>query len=378
MISFNFVEDYLEVIAGKKPLHGATSAPGHFWLGPAFAPIINLARYDNNFLDSVTDATLAGSALTDRQSELAIKLINKYTRQLGGHGISVYDMSNPRYRKPLRIIDRTQVLEFDGDTLIFKFPYNNTLIEQIRDMVKESHGRIQFDRDARVWKVAPTEYNVNWAYSFAKANNFQIAPEVQEFMDAILACESVPHVICLRPDMQIENASQSLVDYINQNLGGFDDSNLIRLIDNAPILGYTVDEQILDAVKQITSGSNVLLLSNREYNFNNAQDAIERIIDYATVADRWPVFVFNPTPESTEAEWAKLVGEENMLVVGNKKWNSDSVEPHHRVVYSHKPIKHFNRIPILVSHAGMMIGFEKQAMTLAAEKIFFTGVKLKT
>jgi hypothetical protein len=247
MISFNYVEDYLEVIAGKKSLPGAgQQAPGHFWLGPVFAPIINLARYDNSFLDSVTNATLAGSALTDKQSELAIKLINKYTRQLSGHGITVYDLSSPRYRKPLRIIDRSQNVEFDGTSLLLKFPYNTALIEQIRDMGKESQGRVRFDRDARVWKVAPTEYNINWVYSFAKANNFQIAPEVQEFMDAILACESVPHVICLRPNMQIENASKSLVNYINQELGGFNDSNLMRLIDNAPILGYTIDEQILE------------------------------------------------------------------------------------------------------------------------------------
>ena len=71
------------------------------------------------------------------------------------------------------------------------------------------------------------------------------------------------------------------------------------------------------------------------------------------------------------------MGKDNVLSIANTKWEPGLIQEHHRVIYSHKPIKYFDRIPLLVTHAGMMIGYEKQAMYLAAEKIFFTGVKLK-
>ena len=214
MISFPYIEDYLEVIAGKKGLPGQVVLTAS-WMGLPFAPIINLARYDNGFLDSVTDATTSGKALTDRQAELAIKLVNKYARQLSKHNIQV-DISEPRYRHPLRIIDRTRSLEFDGKNITFKFPFDNHLIDQIRTLSKESHGRVRFDKDARVWRIAPTEYNINWAYTFAKTNNFNLAAEVEEVMNQIVAVEATSYAICLRPNMQIENASQSLVNYVNE------------------------------------------------------------------------------------------------------------------------------------------------------------------
>ena len=68
MKTFPTVEDYLEVLAGKRDLvTGTMKLSG--WMGYEFKPIVSLARYDVNFLNSVTDHTLGGNALTDKQAE---------------------------------------------------------------------------------------------------------------------------------------------------------------------------------------------------------------------------------------------------------------------------------------------------------------------
>jgi len=64
MKTFSTVEDYLEVLAGKRELDGSVLSSNMLFMNwHDFKPIISLARYDVNFLDSVTDTTLAGNPL---------------------------------------------------------------------------------------------------------------------------------------------------------------------------------------------------------------------------------------------------------------------------------------------------------------------------
>ena len=188
MKTFSSVEDYLEVLAGKRDLvTGAPRPP--VWLGYEFKPIVNLARYDVNFLDSVTDATLSGTALTDRQAELGIKMVQKYTRQLNAKGVSTDPLLSPVYRKPVRLIDRSRKLWIENDQLMLKFPYDTRMINELKDLLKDKQGPAGFDRDAKLWKISATEYNTNFVYYWGKSNQFEIDGAVDTLMQEILAVE---------------------------------------------------------------------------------------------------------------------------------------------------------------------------------------------
>ena len=383
MISYDYVEDYLEVIAGKRDIatKTITGFAGSLFASFSFAPIINLARYDNNFLDNVTDTTLAGGALTDRQADLGVKLINKYQRQLTVKGISIDSIGVPKYRKPLRIISRARTAEVVDGMIHLIFPYDAPMIEQVRNISKTSQGSIKFDRDARLWRIGLTEYNINWVCEFGKALNFVMSDELQGYMQDIVLCEQQGYALQLSivdNQLVIENASQSMIDYVNNHLGGFDLDNLETLVDHAPVLGYEIDSTVTQALEQEYGGDVYLLMSNKEYDLNHAPDAVSRIVRYAELTNRWPIVAFNPTPEDTLVEWSKYFTPDQILVLGNQKEKHLEVLPSHKLIYTHRAIKSLSQIPILVSHAGMMVGTDKQIMLTRAEKIFYAGMKLKS
>ena len=377
MKTYDYVEDYLEVIAGKVDANLKSTA-SYGWL-ISFHPIINLARYDTNFLDNVTDATINGSALTDRQAELAVKLISKYQRQLAAHQINIGDMTAPRYRKPLRIIDRNKAASVQDGNIVLKFPYNADFIELVRAMGKASQGKVRFDRETKVWKLALTEYNVNWAYEFARTHEFEIDDQLTDFMKYIMEVEKTEYSICLHQqdtEYVITNSSASLREYIQENLNGFGLDNRTQLVDFSSVLGYQVDDDILQAAEQDLGASSFLLATHRDYDFNSSSDCVSRIAKYAQTVNRFPIVVFNPTPDDSLGEWKQHFADEEILVVGNKK--DVTVEPHHKVIYSVRPIDNMDKIPLLVTHVGMMIGANKQLMLGRAEKIFYTALKLKS
>ena len=375
MKTFEHVEDYLEVIAGKRQPTGGLLSISLF---SSFAPLVNLARYDVNFLDNVTDQTRLGNALTDRQAELSIKLIQKYKRQLLTHGIDIEAINPPRYRKALRILDRAKRVELVDGSIRMRFPYETKMIETIRDESKESHGRIHFDRDAKTWKVALTEYNLNWACEFARLHGFEIDEALQKYMADIVACEESGFKIELVQTYNgfgISNASNSLIEYINAH-GGFGLDNTVFLADMSPVLGYTLSSEVEALFAEIFTASDTLLLQNRSYDFNTARDTVERIARYAQLTNRYPIVSYNPTPDASLAEWQKYFAPEEILVVKNQKHSDVQALPQHKLIYSSQIIRSLDHIPLLVSQIGMIVGSSKQTMVTSAEKIFYTQMKL--
>ena len=81
MLTYPYVEDYLEYLAGYEVGMTALIMPN--------MTKISLARYDIQIVNSMANSTMFGTALTDRQAELAVKLILKYRRQFAKLGIDV-------------------------------------------------------------------------------------------------------------------------------------------------------------------------------------------------------------------------------------------------------------------------------------------------
>jgi hypothetical protein len=375
MKTYTHIEDYLEVLSGKRNIDGSQTSTYLFMT--SFSPIVNLARYDVGFLDNVTDTTMQGSALTDRQAELATKLILKYRRQLQAKGIDVEPVSVPRYRKPLRNIDRSKEAWLDDETIRLKFPYNTSLIESIREIGKASQGRIRFNKEQKNWCLALTEFNVNWAIAFAKSHEFTIDPQLENLMQAIIECESRGYAIQLihaKDGYAIQNATDSLNEYIEQH-GGFGKDNLPWLADSAPVLGYTISDAVMLEVEEQFGASTTLLMRSKDYEFGDSA-VPERVIQYAQVTNRWPIVVFNPSPQDTFNEWAEHFSDDQVQVIKSPKHEAQ-ITKDTKLVYTNRALyKHLEHLPLLVSHVGMLIGSDKQAMLNITDKIFYAGLKL--
>lgn len=371
MKKFSTVEDYLEVIAGRRDIETGVLKPAS-WMGVEFKPIVSLARYDVSFLDNVTTSTLSGNALTDKQAELSVKIVTKYRKQLNSMGVEVFEEGFAQYRKPIRLIDRTKSISIENEKIVLRFPYETRVIELIRAHTKNSQGKVIFNKSVKAWEAALTEYNLSWIVAFGESNNFDISDRVKELMALILECEQNPWSMELAEVdgvLTITNAPDSMLEWIATNLGSRDDLR-VCLADYASVLGYDISPRLVREIEQKVGSSVSPLVFNRthEIRTDSKDESIQRVLAYAELTNRWPVVVFDPTGDFTA--YRTLFDPEQVIDLLNKR-TEPTVGPQHRVILTNRAIKNMNTIPLLISHIGMIAGQDKKIMTDAAEKTVY-------
>jgi hypothetical protein len=378
MKKFSYVEDYLEVINGDRdPNTGKI-----YGLFDSTAPIVSLARYDVQVLASMSTATQSGRSLTDRQAELAVKIILKYRKQLEKLDIDVAPIETPQYRLGIRTIDRRRLLYIDNDRIVVKFPYETKLIDDLRDLAKLSQGTWAFDSDNRAWRLAITETNVVAAHGFAENHQFEIADEFKSYLKAITDCEQIPYEIKLvvtGTGLTIENAPNSLIDAIH-NYCGFDSSNQDLLVDNSAIYGYTVDNEIVEQIASTYSPRICNLMTAQESKFKPDSDhtVYEDVVRYAEITGRYPIYVYEP--DMSDRLFKNFVGQyfhhDDIYQTRHLIPNKESTV-HKKVIYFNKYTASWDQpVPLLISGQGMMHGGEKSLLLQRAEKVIYFATEV--
>jgi hypothetical protein len=377
MKRFPSVEDYIEVMNGdRNPETGKI-----YDLFSSTPPIVSLARYDVQILGSMSSTTQSGRALTDRQAELAVKLVLKYRRQLEKLDIDVAPIESPTFRLGIRQIDRRRLLYIDGNTVVLKFPYDTTLINDLRDLSKISQGRWKFDSTNRSWALAITETNVVAANGFAQNHQFEIAPEFARYIQAIDTCEQQPYEIKLveqNGSLTITNAANTLLEAIH-NWCGFDRSNLDLLVDAAPVFGYTVDELLsLDiAVKYGSRVANLMTTQETKFAPTSDETVFQDLIRYADIANRYPIYVYEP--DMTDRLYKNFVAKffEEKYIFRTQNLKKSNTAANAKVIYFNKYTAAWNQpIRLLVSGQGMMHGGDKTILLQNAEKVVYFATEV--
>jgi hypothetical protein len=368
MLQYPFVEDYLEYLGGYEV--GLTAL-----ITPHSVNRISLARYDIAIVNSMASTTVFGTALTDKQAELAVKLVLKYRRQFAKMGIDVSPAETPVFRLAPRKMDRTKAVWLDGDHIVVKFPYDNDLIKELQQFREVSQGRAWYDRDKKLWNLAITEYNVNWIIPWANGYGFDIDHQVQELFAQILECELQPFEIKLvqdKKDYKITNASTSLVEYIELR-GGFGRDNLVKLIDLAGLCGYDIDDAIKNYCIEHYPTALVAIGSKHTIHLPPSPAHLNMIFDYAEITDRYPICIYNPT--LFEIDLSRFEEEEIVRFDRNGKTKTSDYDPYRvKVVYAGKiPTTWDFPVPLMVTTFEMMFGGRKMDWTRRAEKIIYYG-----
>lgn len=370
MLIFQHVEDYLEYLAGYEV--GINSI-----FMPQQVGRISLARYDVQIVNSMSSHTLMGGALTDRQAELVLKLITKYRRQFAKLGIEILIDQTPKFRLPIRKIDRMKLVWLDGEKIGVRFPYDGVLIKEIQTYRDKSQGTVHYDRDSKIWHLGMTEQNLNWAVAWGEVMGFEIANEIRDLFMLIIKCEQTPYAIKLIREgnvYTITNAAPSLIEYIETNCGGFDLDNTTRLIDLSGSLGYEIDDSILaDAAAPLR-----YISTRHSVHLQPSDDNLDMIYDYAEITDRYPICIYNPT--LIDLDLSRFHEEEIVRFDRNGKTKTSDYDPYGvKVVYAQKiPATWDFPVPLMVSTFEMMYGGKKMDWTQCAEKIiYYTETKLR-
>lgn len=377
MITFKTVEDYIEVIAGK--LDPVTRKNTASWLSE---PIISLARYDTDVVEKMADQSLQNIGYTEKQAKLAQKIVLTYKRQLAQKNIDVTPVEEPVFRNPIRPMDYSCKLYIEDDTFCVKFPYNQKLIDTFRSFSKDSQGSCKWDPNKKFWRVDITEYNLNWLYTFAELNKFEITDEIANLMRSLQSIEEEGYAIELAIEdgnIVLRNAPNSLHEYVITNVGELNFENLLKLVDYAPILGYTVDKSLEEALAQEYGYRMYNLLSNRELRLDPssmlATDNFTSVLEYAMSTDRLPVYIYEPDLTSKLLSKAKEIFTDEEIVEIKGKTSTADITPKTKIVHIVKPLKG-HKVPLLVSTAGMIYGGEKEYMVQDSEKIVYCAAEV--
>lgn len=373
MLQFSHVEDYIELLAGYDP------AASQSVIFNSSKYSFSLARYDVSIVESMAHSTVWNNqALTDKQGELAIKLVLKYRRQYANQGIDIKPVEeNPTWRMPLRTINRSKTISVVDGEIVMRFPYDKAMIDSVQKYKQDSQGTMRWDHDLKVWKIALTEPNVNWCVAWGEVNQFELSSELQELYKQILECERTPYEIKLvqqADQYTVTNADPSLIDYIETRLGGFGLDNTVKLVDASGVLGYAVDPSI--KYPELLD----LFGPDRDIHVPSTESgSLDMIFDYAELTGRWPVCIYNPGT-AQHIDLSRF--SEDEIVRFDPAGRTKTCDYNYydvKVVYASKIPKHWEwPIPLLVSTVEMMYGGTRMNWINYAEKIIrYNYIKMR-
>lgn len=378
MRKFPHVEDYLEIINGDKD--PATNQ--YYGIFGRIDPVISLARYDVRVINSMATGVRSGIALTDRQAELACKLILKYQRQLANLGIDVGPVESPQYRMQLRSIDRRRLMWIEQDHIVLQFSFEPKIVDLVRDLCKESKGSWRFENDnKKQWHIALTEPNFITVLQLARENNFEIDARTLEIEQKIQQVQ--PYGIELDmvdEKLSLVNAPDSLLEFVQEKAGDITIDNLIKIVDLAAICYFaispTVEDLFISRYKS-TRLYNLLRHNHTRYNPDIEKEVLDQLFVYAEVSNRFPIHVYEPDLSNRLRDKFVLsyFNEEDVLFAPRNNELIDITGK--KVVYFTKYRSHWPQdIPLLVTSAGMMHGAEKTLLLQRAEKVVFFAAEV--
>ena len=186
---------------------------------------ISLANYDVGFINNAVRSINKGEGLSDRQRELTIKLVTKYTRQFKRLGIDVTEIvQRPVFSSPLRQVDRTRHIDIEDDKIIIKFPYNKEMIREFNALSKKLRSlKTVFDKPEKRYITEYNEYNLMAIFNWSAKHKFEYA---DTFMDIQKKCKNIlfkreNHAIQLvvnNDSCTLNNAPTSLLEWWNENM----------------------------------------------------------------------------------------------------------------------------------------------------------------
>lgn len=330
MTKFKYVEDYMEALGGM-------SIKGILFK-------FTLTTHDEPIINSMASSYMP---YTEKQARYALYLINNYTAQFAEFGIDLSPLDNPQYRHPLRpSVNCSRYAIIVENEIRLKFQYQEELIDQLRKEAKVSQGEIKFDLTERYYRIALTEYNVNFVCEFARINAISVDGNLQGWMAAIRECEKTQYSITLLPDGSITNCPASLAEYTHGK-------DLLTLCDLSGILAYSVDDSLIQRFNNPLIFSSYLKSSDQT-------TGIKTVVDYAKLVGRLPIFVYDYGDSIRNSLSEYFLPDEIATI--------DCRTPKTKVVLIDSPPS--CTIPLLISTVGILYG-TKETLFQQAEKVVF-------
>lgn len=238
-----FIEDYILGIAGY----------GNWIFSPA--TVQSLPVQDATFFDSVAQAVFNGSALTEKQGTLALKLIKNNISRLDLKFFPdiVNDLANPQWKQPFRVIPVHKTITISkhakhGTAIHLEFPYDEKVIEELRAWNRVDRNRGAWDSSIRKWIMTLREDNILMIGDQFLHNGFTADAEFLRLYEEI-------NQVCSDMDQHLPMLVST--------------DNAIKLINHSDKIPQLETDNIIEA-----------LFTAREYGITTWDDTIEEVINH--------------------------------------------------------------------------------------------------
>ena len=162
------------------------------WDGAGFS------KMDTSFGHSLAERAQRGQAWTEKQAQAALKLINKYRKQLGGDTTIQQWLRQPTFaQQPLgtpaplagKAAHADRKLRSEDQTAVFTFSYDRKLVNALKGIRGEHKGKkfwASWDAARKCWTVPVNESSIVLIMNVALAWEFDIEQRFVVFHRRVL------------------------------------------------------------------------------------------------------------------------------------------------------------------------------------------------
>jgi hypothetical protein len=333
------------------------------------------ARYDHSPILNIAKQVEAGAGFTDRQHELAVKLVVKYRRQWKKLG---YDVSNINLDTPVKDpirhdVDRTHRIDVSGNKIIVKFPFKPKLITMIYEHQKQAFGKTDWNKPAKQWELAVTAENTYWANRFAVEHKFsksEAFTDLVKQVDAAFDYKSIQLDIVGRK-LVLHNAPETMLDWIHRNIGRIEMRNFKKIVAAANLLAITLSDEVAEyIVRNYPNLFRVLL--QRQSHINPSVESLNDLMLKVKQLDYDNVVFFI----SDQSEKERVFEAVKTIMPNYHVWTDFSVPLANENKDDNKKITITNKIgagstDLIITFAGFMASQGRKAWFNNAVKIIY-------
>jgi hypothetical protein len=178
--------------------------------------VCKVHSFDLKIVDSLAEQTFRGVGYTEKQCDLALKIVNRYATRLVEHYNlqSIKDITEtPDYKLPIRksvvnkqisVVDVPHALGVPR-SIRAQFPFDQALVDEIR-LNRKTIGNPVWDPESTSWMFALTEQSILFLSTLQKRSGFEADAEFSEYatyVDSI--CKNSDSISEIVPIVAYEN-----------------------------------------------------------------------------------------------------------------------------------------------------------------------------
>ncbi len=257
-----------------------------------------------NLVRSLAKQVARGTALTDRQLELAVKKIEKYRVGLTQNLLNVDELLLTKpLRMPIREIDRTQSISLittpeKKTKILVKFVFSKKFASVWSELQEKLTASVHEQRGEKI--LSFNELDLHRIVTALLPLNFELSEEVCELHDKIQEIVENPdnyttYVDLINDEPVLVNVNSRCEKYLEEQGLDKKDSDFLVFLDRLKSCGiHNKKDKILAKIEEISPNSivkNMLTLTETRFRLNPEDHGIDTIFNVIDTLKQWPVLV---------------------------------------------------------------------------------------